>query len=108
MTYGKIINGALYYAPNVIDVEDKQIINPTEQLLISQGYKPIIFSEQLENKEGFHVETHYEDDGNFIIQNDRYVKNDDDGADDDIYTSLTKHIKSLEEKIDKLTSSLNL
>ena len=39
---GKIIDGVLTYPPNRIVLNGMQIFNPTEEQLLSVGYKPIV------------------------------------------------------------------
>lgn len=42
---GKLVNGALSYAPRKIIVDGKTIFNPGEELLKEQGYKDVETSE---------------------------------------------------------------
>lgn len=42
---GKLVNGAISYAPKKIIVDGKTIFNPSETLLKEQGYKDIIMTE---------------------------------------------------------------
>lgn len=42
MTYGKLIDGKLTYAPKVLRVDGKTIINPNGDTLKAYGYLPVI------------------------------------------------------------------
>lgn len=58
--YGKIdSNSNLVYAPSVLIVEDKQIISPSEEDYLANGYLPIVLGVDLEYKEGFEIITSY-------------------------------------------------
>ena len=46
MQYGKIINGKLQYAGQIIQTEKGFISNPKEKDLISNGYKEIVYTEK--------------------------------------------------------------
>lgn len=48
MSYGKIVNNKLIIAGNRIQIENGWITNPTEQDLLANGYKQIVYSEKPE------------------------------------------------------------
>lgn len=56
---GKLELDVLTYAPSVLIVEDKQIISPTDNDYIENGYLPIVLGSNLEHKEGFEIVTSY-------------------------------------------------
>lgn len=57
--FGKLEDGNLIYAPSVLIVEDKQIISPSEEDYLTNGYLPIVLGIDLEYKEGFEIVTSY-------------------------------------------------
>lgn len=57
--YGKIELGVFSYAPSVLIVDDKQIISPSEEDYLANGYLPIVLGIDLEHKEGFEIVTSY-------------------------------------------------
>ena len=57
--YGKIELDVFSYAPSVLIVDDKQIISPSEEDYIANGYLPIVLGIDLEHKEGFEIVTSY-------------------------------------------------
>lgn len=66
---GKLINGALSYAPRKIIVDGKTIFNPPETLLKEQGYKEIRESDIPDDaSDGKIYVSSYEDKGDYIEQ----------------------------------------
>ena len=67
---GKIIDGKLTYPPHRIVLDGMQIFNPTEEQLISAGYKTITETDMPEEPapEGQHYEAMYADMGDTILQ----------------------------------------
>lgn len=66
---GKIINGALSYAPKKIIIDGKTIFNPEEELLKEQGYKEIRESDIPDDApDGKIYVSSYEDKGDYIEQ----------------------------------------
>lgn len=57
--YGKIELDVFSYAPSVLIVDDKQIISPSEEDYLANGYLPIVLGVDLEYKEGFEIVTSY-------------------------------------------------
>ena len=45
MTYAKLIDGELRFAPNPIIIDDRQIGNPPDEVYEAEGYKPVIYTE---------------------------------------------------------------
>ena len=45
MKFAKLIDGAIRYAPNPIVIDDRQIGNPPEEVYLSEGYKPVIYTD---------------------------------------------------------------
>lgn len=66
MKYGKIDNGRIVYAPRVMVVGDKKIINPSNQRLADAGYLPIEETPVPEIPDGYHAKYHWESDENSI------------------------------------------
>lgn len=57
--YGKIELEVFSFAPSVLIVKDKQIISPSEEDYLANGYLPIVLGIDLEYKEGFEIVTYY-------------------------------------------------
>lgn len=57
--YGKIELEVFSFAPSVLIIEDKQIISPSEEDYLANGYLPIVLGIDLEYKEGFEIVTSY-------------------------------------------------
>lgn len=67
--YGKLENNQLRYAPNILLVGKEQIINAPADTYKSQGWLPIVNTEQPEAKEGFYYSPYYaEVDGSIVQQ----------------------------------------
>ena len=79
MTYGKIINGKLTYAPHRIVLGGMQIFNPTADQLIQAGYKPVTETPMPEEPapDGQHYEASYADSGDSITQSWVLVENEE-------------------------------
>lgn len=66
---GKVVNGALSYAPRKIIIDGKTIFNPEEELLKEQGYKEIRKSDIPDDApDGKIYVSSYEDKGDYIEQ----------------------------------------
>ena len=66
---GKLVNGALSYAPRKIIIDGKTIFNPGEELLKEQGYKEIRESDIPDDApDGKIYVSSYEDKGDYIEQ----------------------------------------
>lgn len=61
----------------------KTISNPTEEQLYEFGYKPLVEDTPLEEKEGFYIETYYED-GEHITKKYRYVEIPEEIIDEEV------------------------
>lgn len=57
--FGKLEEDNLIYAPSVLIVGNKQIISPSEEDYLANGYLPIVLGIDLEHKEGFEIVTSY-------------------------------------------------
>ena len=69
MTYGKIENEKLIYAPHRIVLSGMQIFNPTADQLIQSGYKPIAETPMPDDApDGQHYDPTYTDTGDTITQ----------------------------------------
>lgn len=68
--YGKVVNGALWYAPRKIRLNDYTVFTndmPAE-LLVEDNYKPIIESKpETPAEEGYHYELSFDDSGDEIV-----------------------------------------
>ena len=79
MTYGKIENEKLIYAPHRIVLGDMQIFNPTPDHLTQAGYKLVTETPIPEDPapEGQHYEALYTDSGDTITQSWMLVENEE-------------------------------
>lgn len=59
--FGKLIEDRIQYAPRVIVNGDQRIFNPTEEMLVAAGFKPIIYDPEPEVREGYHFYEVYEE-----------------------------------------------
>lgn len=78
MTYGKIENEKLIYAPHRIVLSGMQIFNPTEDQLTQAGYKPVTETPMPDDApDGQHYEAQYTDSGDTITQGWMLVENEE-------------------------------
>lgn len=78
MTYGKIENEKLIYAPHRIVLSGMQIFNPTEDQLTQAGYKPVTETPMPDDApDGQHYEAQYTDSGDTITQGWTLVENEE-------------------------------
>ena len=79
--YAKIIEDRLVIAPKkfptVINGEPYKVYNPPAELLVADGWLPVVFVDPGEPVEGYHYEDHYEEQDNQIIQVWELVSNDE-------------------------------
>lgn len=93
---GKLVNGALSYAPKKIIIDGNTIFNPTETQLISAGYKPIIETDMPDDApEGQHYEAQYTDSGDTITQNWVLVED----VEEEKPVTLEQRVTQLEQNI---------
>lgn len=94
---GKIIDGALTYPPHRIVLNGMQIFNPTEEQLISAGYKPIIETPMPEEPapEGQHYEAQYTDEETEITQSWVLVENEPVDPDE---KTIEQRVTALEQE----------
>lgn len=67
MRYGKLIDGAVEYAPNKIKDGDSITYNPTVETLTALGYMPVIVTDAPQ------TETGYQAVGEWVIENNQIV-----------------------------------
>ncbi len=65
--YGKLIDNKLETAPNPLKADGKTIANPNEDMLLKQGYMPVLFTEQ-PRRDGYYYIACYKVENNQIIQ----------------------------------------
>lgn len=66
--YARLEGGSLVYAPNIIYIGDRQIINATAEEYASLGWMPIVKTDIPESEEGFYYSPIYTEQGGKIIQ----------------------------------------
>lgn len=45
MNYAKLIDGAIVYAPCKLTVDEYVVYNPTTEMLIADGWKPVVYTD---------------------------------------------------------------
>lgn len=76
--YGFLENEELHRAPNPLDVEDTRVWNPSDEQYKNAGYKRVIFTDQPDTDEGYHVESGWEERETEIVQVWTIIKDPDD------------------------------
>ena len=101
---GKIIDGKLTYPPHRIVLDGMQIFNPTEEQLISAGYKTITETDMPEEPapEGQHYESTYTDAGDTIMQGWELVENQPS----EVGKTLDERVTALEQNQGTLEATL--
>lgn len=74
MTYVKLIDGRLTYAPRKIKDGDTIVYNPTAEHLLPLGYKPLTVKPMPEVEDGYHLEPVYSETDNEVIQDWQVVE----------------------------------
>lgn len=55
MAYGKLIGAKMFEAPNILNKDGKQYINPPEKLYLEYGYLPLEYTIIPDVREGYHL-----------------------------------------------------
>ena len=76
--YAKLINGSLRAAPKKLIIEDEQVWNAPSEAYLSQGWKPVRFTETPEAPEGYYYESGWEEAEAEIVQTWTLVEEPDD------------------------------
>ena len=102
---GKIINGQLAYPPHRIILNGMQIWNPTEDQLLSAGWKTITETPMPEEPatEGQHYEARYTDGETEITQN--WVLVDDEPA-EPAEKTIEERVTTLEQDISGISMAI--
>lgn len=88
--YARLDRGNFEYAPNILYVGDKQIINASAEEYVSFGWLPIVKSEMPESDNGYYFTPIYtESDGKIIQQWEKHEIPDD--------ATETDYINALED-----------
>lgn len=66
MNYAKLIDGNIVYAPRKLTVGEYTVYNPTPEMLISDGYKPVVYTEPPQTEPGYVAVPGWYDDGDEI------------------------------------------
>ena len=53
MKYAKLVNGEPAFAPRKLCSGNNFVYNPTDEMLIAQGYKPVVFTEPPQTDPGY-------------------------------------------------------
>lgn len=68
MKYAKLIDGAIRFAPNPIVIADRQIGNPPDEVYLSEGYKPVTYTDPPETEPGYIAVPGWEETEEAIVQ----------------------------------------
>lgn len=68
MTYGKLSNNKIYLVPSQIKYHDSMFLNPTEEILKAEGYKPVILVTPPAVPTGYHLVESWTETTNVITQ----------------------------------------
>jgi len=68
MTYAKLIDGELIFAPNPILVDGNYIGNPPGEVYLAEGYLPVIYTDPPETEPGYIAVSGWYDEGDAIRQ----------------------------------------
>ena len=99
MAYGKLIGAKMFDAPNILNKDGKQYINPPEEMYLEFGFLPLEYTTIPEMKEGYHLVHSWVNMENRLVQVWNYEP--------DVETSaLIKYLNELENKVEELTYSL--
>ena len=72
MAYGKLIGGKLIEAPNVLNKDGKQYINPPKELYLEYGYLPLEYTNIPDIKLGYHLVQSWINVNNTLVQRWNY------------------------------------
>ncbi len=67
-SYAKLNETGIEYAPNILIVGDKQVINAPAEEYIKQSWLPVERTQQPEAAEGFYFTPYYEEEKGRIVQ----------------------------------------
>lgn len=95
MTYGKLIGGKMVEAPNILNKDGKQYINPPEWLYLDYGYLPLEYTTIPDRIEGYHLVQSWIDYGDRLVQRWNYE------IDAEI-SELMQRLNELETKLQEL------
>lgn len=68
MTYAKLENGVLHYAPRKLRIGDAWVYNPTGEQLLAEGYLPVVETEPPEAEPGWHYDGSWEQREDSIVR----------------------------------------
>ena len=68
MYYGKFEGGSFIFAPAMLTVGDVTIYNPTDEILLATGFKPMIYSDPPDAPEGYYYDSEWEETADSIVQ----------------------------------------
>ena len=68
MTYAKLIDGAIVYAPRKLPVGEYVVYNPTPEMLTGAGYKPVRYTDPPEVEPGYVAVPGWEETAGEIVQ----------------------------------------
>lgn len=68
MKYAKLIDNNLVLAPNPIVIGDRQIGNPSDEVYVEQGYKPVVYTDPPTVEAGYIAISEWIDEGDEIVQ----------------------------------------
>ena len=85
MKYAKLIDGQLVCAPNPIIIADRQIGNPPGEVYLSEGYKPVVYTDPPETEPGYIAVPGWEENAGAIVQTWTVEEEPDEISEDRAY-----------------------
>ena len=86
--YARLDRGNFEYAPNIIYVGNKQIINATAEQYASLGWLPIVKTDMPEAEEGFYYTPVYTEENGKIVQQWEKVEIPNEATETDYINAL--------------------
>ena len=71
--YAKLIDGNICWDPRTVQYDGQIIGNPTPEILTALGYKPVRETDPPEEREGYTLESGWEEEEDEIVQTWSYV-----------------------------------
>ena len=104
MIFAKLIDNQLQIAPNPLVVDDKIIANPTADILLQQGYLPVVIETSPDINDYYYTPI-YTKSNNKIYQSWEEHKIDNN-LEDDKLTKLEEQITDVQEALCELYESI--
>lgn len=78
MRYAKLINGSIRFSPNPIYIDPWWIGNPTGEMLVADGWKPVTYTAPPEAEPGYIAVPGWEEQAETIVQTWNIIEEPDE------------------------------